>query len=741
MLNKLFIYTILVLYVITFSKFVFGTVSPSKISYDYKKDIQKFGTVEWSIASDILYMKVSAAAAEGWAGVGFNTVDKAMPDADIVMASTATGVNDYKATGFKLPNLRKSPIITTSNSVSRDQDIIEFEFSRPLTSPRQDVFNITNTEIHLLVALNDEATPQSPSQFSRHKFAQAVKVNLFPSFDYDYSVSFGDNDFQLSWTVDLNQSIIRLALESPHATESDHWLGFGLSPISGGMAEADIMLGWIEKDGNAIITDRWAEKEGLPKNDTILGGTDDVSLVSGEIVNGHVKLEIERKLDTGDPFDHVINTDPKNQSQVIWAVGNVKDGVPQYHNHRGKAQIAFVSPDISSSSSSEPSSSSSTTSSGSSSNSHSASFGGGDFHISWEMDLDRKAIQITMESPRADSKDHWIGFGLSPVSGGMSDADIFLGWIQENGSAIITDRWASTEQRPKNDTEIGGTDDVRLISGGLTDDGGYLRITFERDFDTGDQYDHIISTNPKNQTSVIWAFGKLNSDRQPQIHTDKGEGKVTFITGKASENNRDFYLQVSHACIMVFTWGILNVAGIFTKRYLRYILHNKARVFHAIVGISVVLLAFVGLGLIIPTVPSSQQFRKVHHWFGIITLALAFLQPFLGSLAYFKRAIRILPDERSIGKGTLDKRQDGEGRLIVPNQMHRAVGIAATFLSAITIYLGIDVAGWSSQLILYLVFSAFLAMVLIAAVSLEYYRFRKEKNRYSEYHQPLRKHY
>ncbi len=116
----------------------------------------------------------------------------------------------------------------------------------------------------------------------------------------------------------------------------------------------------------------------------------------------------------------------------------------------------------------------------------------------------------------------WLSLGFEPTDG-MKDADMIFGWVTSGGDAEMRDAYSTGTTGPHpEDGTLGGTDDLESIEG--AESGGWTTIEFRRDLDTGDQYDHPISTS--SSTTVIWAFG--STDDWNSIHSDRGDGTITF---------------------------------------------------------------------------------------------------------------------------------------------------------------------------------------------------------------------
>ncbi|XP_066271541.1 DBH-like monooxygenase protein 1 homolog [Branchiostoma lanceolatum] len=139
-----------------------------------------------------------------------------------------------------------------------------------------------------------------------------------------------NGDFVLSWTFDDEQ------IEFEARVKTRGWLGLGLSP-NGGMPGSDIVIGWV-KDGQAYLTDRYAEEKALPPEDE----SQDWELLSGYENDTHTVLRFKRKLQTCDVRDRVIN---KDTLRVLWAWNDEDpdDAGPAYHRqNRGVRSSVFL---------------------------------------------------------------------------------------------------------------------------------------------------------------------------------------------------------------------------------------------------------------------------------------------------------------------------------------------------------------------------------------------------------------
>ena len=66
------------------------------------------------------------------------------------------------------------------------------------------------------------------------------------------------------------------------------------------MPNSDMYIGYIKKDGKAVVEDRYAISKSLPPLDSALGGKDDLTNVTGSLSNGRTLFSFKRPLVTGD---------------------------------------------------------------------------------------------------------------------------------------------------------------------------------------------------------------------------------------------------------------------------------------------------------------------------------------------------------------------------------------------------------------------------------------------------------
>ncbi|XP_013388237.1 DBH-like monooxygenase protein 1 homolog [Lingula anatina] len=111
------------------------------------------------------------------------------------------------------------------------------------------------------------------------------------------------------------------------------------------------------------------------------------------------------------------------------------------------------------------------------------------YHLLWKFD----DLSITFEAQVKTTG--YVGLGFSP-SGGMSSADIVLGWVKD-GQAYLKDSYAISKDAPKTDDN----QDVELLSG--SENGTFTTLRFRRKLDTCDPRDFVITTST---VRLIWSY-------------------------------------------------------------------------------------------------------------------------------------------------------------------------------------------------------------------------------------------
>ncbi len=114
----------------------------------------------------------------------------------------------------------------------------------------------------------------------------------------------------------------------------------------------------------------------------------------------------------------------------------------------------------------------------------------------------------------------WVAIGIDPKNM-MEEADFTIAYI-DNDEVYIRDDYGSWLTSHASDIELGGTDDVEIISGIETNEG--TTIKFRKKLNTGDEYDKTYAHGQE----VVVLLAASNTDSFDAMHVIKGKGKIMF---------------------------------------------------------------------------------------------------------------------------------------------------------------------------------------------------------------------
>ena len=140
--------------------------------------------------------------------------------------------------------------------------------------------------------------------------------------EYSVSTEYGGGDFVLHWTI--SGDTISIAMVGM----TEGYVAVGFDPEVK-MKGADMIIGWVEDDGDVLVFDTFGEGETGPHPmDEENGGTYDILALGGRQADGYTTIEFQRKLDTGDPKDKPISRD--GETRILWALSS-KDSFSASH--------------------------------------------------------------------------------------------------------------------------------------------------------------------------------------------------------------------------------------------------------------------------------------------------------------------------------------------------------------------------------------------------------------------------
>jgi len=121
------------------------------------------------------------------------------------------------------------------------------------------------------------------------------------------------------------------------SAQTEGWVSVGFNS-SQAMKDANIIMGYVDNSGNALVRDDWGSSQYSHESDENLGGTDDVTLIQGSQIGGKTEIEFEIHLNSGDSYDRVLlngETYP-----IILARGN-SDNFDSQHSDRGYSSVTI----------------------------------------------------------------------------------------------------------------------------------------------------------------------------------------------------------------------------------------------------------------------------------------------------------------------------------------------------------------------------------------------------------------
>jgi len=97
------------------------------------------------------------------------------------------------------------------------------------------------------------------------------------------------------------------------------------------MKDANFILGYV-KDGNVKVSDHFGSANRQHEQDDKLGGSDDVTGISGKEVNGITEVCFTIPMHSKDPNDQILSED--KETKVLLAYGAGRDSFLARHQFR-----------------------------------------------------------------------------------------------------------------------------------------------------------------------------------------------------------------------------------------------------------------------------------------------------------------------------------------------------------------------------------------------------------------------
>jgi hypothetical protein len=170
------------------------------------------------------------------------------------------------------------------------------------------VFRVTMAAIAVFALAGCSA---EASEDGAEQTAQAQEQTVQPPAGSGAAGVLTVEDVDLSW--EIGDGSIAVTVTAP----TDGWVAVGFEPTMA-MKDADIIIGYVS-GGEAFISDDWGDGPTSHKPDIDLGGTSDVTDISGSETDGSTTLSFTIPLDSGDGYDRVLT--PGATVKILLAYG------------------------------------------------------------------------------------------------------------------------------------------------------------------------------------------------------------------------------------------------------------------------------------------------------------------------------------------------------------------------------------------------------------------------------------
>ena len=136
---------------------------------------------------------------------------------------------------------------------------------------------------------------------------------------------------KINWQIDGDNLIMELT------APTEGWISIGFNPSSK-MKDANIIIGCVDGSGSPIMEDHFGTSPISHKSDSDLGGTGNITIISGKEMNKTTTLKFSIPLNSGDSYDTILV--PGKTTVIIIAYGT-SDNFSKKHSKRYKAEIVL----------------------------------------------------------------------------------------------------------------------------------------------------------------------------------------------------------------------------------------------------------------------------------------------------------------------------------------------------------------------------------------------------------------
>lgn len=257
-----------------------------------------------------------------------------------------------------------------------------------------------------------------------------------------------------------------------------------------------------------------------------------------------------------------------------------------------------------------------------------SSYEDGNFNIYWRLEGDIVYMAMVVKT------EGWVAIGISP-STKMKDADIIIGWVDQDGRTTVLDSYSTREFGLHiEDIKLGGRDDILGYSG--YEENGVTTIEFKRFLDTEDIYDRPFRR--EGRVKIIWATG--DDEDLSSIHTNRGYGTIGFSTAESTAEDVVFHWPY-HATPMIIG-SILMLMGAIVSRFFK---GNRWWLnVHRALGVTGALISLFGFSIAFYMISASGEihFNVLHSYLGAVTIFMVLITPIIGFLQFRLKSNRTL---------------------------------------------------------------------------------------------------
>jgi hypothetical protein len=167
----------------------------------------------------------------------------------------------------------------------------------------------------------------------------------------------------------------------------------------------------------------------------------------------------------------------------------------------------------------------------------------------------------------------------------------------------VYDSWSAGFSAPREDITFGGRNDIKNIK--YSQENGQGVVTFERAFNTGDQYDKALTPNSFMSVSFAWGKGKMGYHGSKQRIAQMIIPKSGDPSNLPPEPIGQFDFWDFHGITMTILWTGFSFVGYIFARFLR---HLKSWIYIHWMGSG--LTAVVSVGVLASSIKLSKNLEN-----------------------------------------------------------------------------------------------------------------------------------